>query len=105
MSNWSSLPPMLLWCASLRKESDVFASLQSGGHSTSIAVGDVLSADAVFADVLLQLLVGVSVADHRAFVEFCQLRPTAASRCLLADSIAIDVDCGAGDDFLSGVRV
>jgi hypothetical protein len=65
---------MRFWCASLRKESDVFPSLQSGGDVASTGVGDGVSADAVFADVLLQLLVGVGIADHRAFVESRELR-------------------------------
>jgi len=29
-------PPMLFWCASLQKESDVFPSLQSGGYTSPL---------------------------------------------------------------------
>ena len=104
-SNWSSLLRMRFWCASLRKESDVLPSLQNGGDSAPTGVGDGVSADAVFADVLLQLLVGVAVADHCAFVESRQLRPTAASRRLLADAVALDVDCRARDGLLSAAGV
>src|SRR5271169_5330757 len=96
---------MRFWCASLRKESDVFAGIQSGGNSASTGVGDGISSDPVLVDVLLQLLVGVGIADHRAFVEFRQLQPTAAGRRLLADTAALHVDCGAGDGLLAGAGV
>ena len=75
---WTSLLPMQFWCANLRRESDVLSSLQSGGHVASSGVGDGVSTGAVFADVLLQLLVGIGVADHRAFVDSRQLRPAVA---------------------------
>jgi hypothetical protein len=68
-------------------------------------VGDGVSSDAVFADVLLQLLVGVGVADHRAFVESRQLRPTVARERLLANAAALDVDRGTRDDLFFGAGV
>src|ERR1700734_4178739 len=97
---WSSLPPMQSWCGSLRKESDVLPSLQSGSDVASSDLGNGISAGAVFADVLLQLLVGFGVADDRTFLESLQLRPAIASRRLLADAAALDVDCRARDDLL-----
>ena len=96
---------MQCWCASLRKESDVFASLQSGRDLASTGVGDGVSADALSFDVLLQLLVSVGVANHRSFVEFRQLRSVIASGCLLADATPLDVDCRARDDFLSAAGI
>jgi ABC-type spermidine/putrescine transport system permease subunit I len=65
---------MQCWYASLRKESNVFPSLQSGSDSAPIDLGDGIFAGAVFADVLLQLLVGLRIANHRAFLESRQLR-------------------------------
>src|ERR1700689_198276 len=100
--NWNLISPMQCWCASLRKESNVFPSIQSGGDVASTGLGDGVSADAVSADVLLQLLVGVGVADYRAFVESGQLRPVAPRRCVLADAAALHVDRGAGYDLFSG---
>ncbi len=70
-SNLSSRPPMRFWCASRRKESNVFPRLQDGRDRAAVAVGDGVSSGAVRADVLLQLLVGVADPDHRALMESC----------------------------------
>src|SRR5271165_4623280 len=67
MLSWSSPRLMLCSYASLRKESDVLSSLQSGSHSASTGVGDGLSADAVSVDVLLQLLLGYPLAYFLSF--------------------------------------
>src|SRR5208282_4399301 len=91
---------MRFWCANLRRESDVFPSVQGDGHVTSTGVGHNVSARAVLADVLLQLLVGVSVSDHRAFVESRELCAVGAGGCLLADFAAFDVDCSASNNLL-----
>src|ERR1700722_833469 len=93
--NSSFLLTMRFWCASLRNESDVFASLQSGHLSASSAMGGIVPAAAVLADVLLQLLVRLGGADDCALVEFRQLPATSVGGCLLADTAALDVDCGS----------
>src|SRR5580704_19568552 len=87
------------------KNLNVLTGLQDGGDSASTRVGDFVSADSVSIDVLLQLLVGIGVADHRAFVDPCQLRSIAARQRLLADAAALDVDRRASDDLLFAAGV
>ncbi len=82
-----------------------FPRIQGCGHGPSAALGGNVPVAAVCADVLLQLLVGFIRADHCAFVELRELRPVVASQRLLADIVALDVDCRAGDLFLAAARV
>src|SRR5258708_5233239 len=105
MLNWSSSPRMRFWCASLRKGSDVLASVQIGGHPAPTIVGDSIFADAIFADVLLQLLVGIPLADDCAFLELLQLRRTTAGGRLLEDAAAFHVDRRAGNNLLASARI
>src|ERR1700688_649472 len=99
--NSSSRTLMRCWVASLQKESDVFSELQGSGHCATSGVGNGISSPALFADVLLQLLVGVAFADHCALLEPGQLQRTFSSRCLLEDAVAFDVDRGASHDLLA----
>src|SRR5260370_41656108 len=106
-SSWNFLPQTRCWSASLRRGIDVFPGLQNGGHVASCGLGRRVPVDAVFADVLLQLLVRVAVADHHPFVESAQLRATSEGQRLLADAAAFHVDRGAGNDLftVTGVSV
>ena len=72
-SNLSFLARTPSRSASRRRELNVFSRLQDGRHRAAAGVGHGVSARALPADVLLQLLVGVAVADHRAFLESRQL--------------------------------
>src|SRR3981081_3082848 len=104
-SSWNFLPQTRCWCASLRRETDVFPGLQNGGHAASCDLGRGVPFDAVFTDVLLQLLVRIVIAEHRSFVEPGQLRSTSEDQRLLADAAAFHVDRGTGNDLLAPAGV
>src|SRR6202043_1783403 len=77
---------------SLPKGSNVLPGLQDGRDGAAAGVGDSISAGAVPAEVLLQLLVGAAGTDDCARVESRQLQRAAAEDGLLADALAFDVD-------------
>src|ERR1051326_4408407 len=93
----NSLRPTPCWCVNRPSETDVFPRLQDGCDRATAGVGGGVPARALFPDVLLQLLVGVFVADRGSFVESQQLPGTAAETGVLADAVAVHVDRGAGD--------
>ena len=86
-------------------EPDVLPRLSSRDHRAAAAVGRGVSARSLRAAVLLQLLVGLAVADHRSLLDSRQLPPTAAGECLLANPVALHVDRGPGDDLLAAARL
>src|SRR5579863_4064954 len=107
-SNWNFPCPTQSRSANRQieiSEINVLPRLQDGCDRAAAGVGHGVSARALSADVLLQLLVGLAAADHRAFVESRELQRVVSENRLLADPAALHVDCRAGHAVLSAARV
>src|SRR5208282_2686036 len=98
-------PPTPSRCANRPKGTSVLPRLQNGCNRAPISVGRSVSAGAVFAHVLLQLLGGFVDADHHPFLESRQLQRTAAETPVLADPAALHVDRNAGHAVFSGAGI
>lgn len=88
-----------------KEEPDVLPSLSSRDHRTAASLGDCVSTRTLRSSFLLQLLVGLVVANHRSFLDLGQLPPAAAGECLLANSAALDVDRRPRDNLLPAARL
>src|SRR5208282_134217 len=74
-------------------------------HRSAAGLGRRVSAGALPADVLLQLLVSLRIASHRAFLESRQLPRTPEQAGLLGDVAALHVDRRARHVFFHAARL
>src|ERR1017187_6551558 len=89
----------------LRTASDVLPRLPHRHHCSAAGLGRCVPARALPAHVLLQLLVGLRVGNHRSFLEPRQLPRATGQARLLADVAAFHVDRHPRDVFFHAARL
>src|SRR5579872_285311 len=103
--NWSSRPRMQFLWLNHRSEFNVLPRLSCRHHGAAAYVGCSLSGSSLHSALLLQLLVGLSNADDRSFLDARQLSRTLSRQRVSADAVSLHVDRGSCDDPLALTRL